>query len=105
MVVIILGFYLLLKRGKRLQFETEDFFQRDRRRERTPYPSDGKFREKRNPSPNETLQRNVLIAIILAIFLIGAVAVIFGIYEILLLIFMLPLIIRVVRSRRDAKRE
>ncbi len=104
MLVVILGFYLLMRRGRRLPFEPEDSFQRDGR-ERIPYPSNDPFQRRRSLTPKGRLQRNILIAVILLTLLIGAVAATFGIIQGLILFFTLPLIIRFVRSRRDARRQ
>ncbi len=99
MAVVIFGFYLIRRAGSRPKFETQDYYQTYRAREKYPY---GGNPFKRTQVPGERNDQKMLAAIIIGMAVVAMViSALLDNFEILLIIFMLPIIVRFVRARRE----
>jgi hypothetical protein len=107
--VIVWGFYLLSRKNSRSPYEQADFFrQPNRRREKAPrrpvYPDERIFRNTGQILGSDRGQRILAVVIIVLVLSGIAVAIAFEFFPALLLIFVLPIIVRVIRSRNNSSR-
>lgn len=98
MAIAVFAFFLLMKSENKPRFETRDYYE--------TYRDGNGFPRRGNPfksaqSPAERNEQRTLAAIIIGLVVIAvAVSVLFDVFEGLLIIFLLPVIVRFVRTRK-----
>ena len=110
MLIVIFGFYLLSRMGRKPAFEEEDYYKRERkRRQKVPNsPDDDFYRPK---SRGNEISRpwgvwtKAIVALVIMSLLAALIAAIYGFPEGLLLFLVLPIIIRFIRSRKDTRQQ
>jgi Flp pilus assembly protein TadB len=104
MLLVIYGFILVRQRSGRPRFESQDYYKSYRTPDRFSQKPRSPFREDA-PSQQEQKEQRTIIAIIIGL-AVGAIAIaaIFDYFEVLLIIFLLPVIIRYVRTRNQTRR-
>jgi hypothetical protein len=99
-VLIVLGFLLVRQRTGNPRFESQDYYKRYQKTDRY---SQSPFRQgAQNPRVKEE-QRAVLVVVIALVAMSIALAIYDPLYG-LLFLFLLPILVRVVRSRYETRR-
>ena len=113
MVVVVLGFFLVRQRSGRPRFESQDYYKTYRRTEKNTYRNASSFSSSSSSSSyrdeasmmQQRKEQRTMVAVIIAVAVAAiAISLVFGLFEALLILFLLPVIVRLVRTRSDQRR-
>jgi hypothetical protein len=99
-VLVVLGFLLVRQRSGRPRFESQDYYKSYKRPERR---STSPFRQEKNV-PDRNQNRLVGLAVVALVVIAIAVAVLYDLFDGLLIFIFLPVIIRFIRTRSETRR-
>jgi Flp pilus assembly protein TadB len=100
-VLVVLGFFLVRQRSGRSRFESQDYYKSYQRQDR--FSQGSPFRQ-REQNPRVKAEQQAILLVVVALVATSIALAIYDPIEGLLLLFLLPIVVRVVRSRYETRR-
>jgi hypothetical protein len=101
-LLVVLGFYMVMQRTGRPRFESQDYYKKYQRPDsfsRSPFR--GQTREQ---DPRVKQEQRAILLVVIALVAMSVGIAIYDPLEGLLLLFLLPIFVRIVRSRYETRR-